>query len=179
MAQLISTALLGAWFADKLPLAMMLQTMAFVVFNKVCSWPLSLSIGVVMKALHVAQATKKQCIHVLLMYLTQLDHSYLLVLMQVCTAQYFVWWFTLLPLVLPNLDLSWRTGVMQPFVIWVVSQLHWLAWAYMLEFQGRAFHLQVWLASLAMCAATVYLMKALIHCSNPRTFARQAQLKQH
>ena len=97
--------------------------------------------------------------------------------MQVCTAQYFVWWFTLLPLVLPKLDLSWRTGILQAIGVWVTAQAHWLAWAYMLEFEGMAVHLQVWLASIAMCAATVYLMKELIRCSSPQVFAVPSHCK--
>lgn len=35
MTQITSTAAIGVRFADELPLCMMLQTMAFVVFNKV------------------------------------------------------------------------------------------------------------------------------------------------
>lgn len=92
------------------------------------------------------------------------------VCMQVCTAQYFVWWFTLLPLVMPTLDMSWSTGITSAAVAWVLTQAHWLGWAYMLEFQGRAVHLAVWVSSVMMCAATIYLMKELIRCSRTQLF---------
>lgn len=99
--------------------------------------------------------------------------------MQVCTAQYFVWWFTLLPLVLPTLDISWETGISRAAGAWMMAQAHWLSWAYMLEFEGMAVHLPLWLASIVMCVGTVYLMKELIRCSKPQLFATYVQQKQN
>ena len=91
--------------------------------------------------------------------------------MQVCTAQYFVWWFTLLPLVLPSLDLSWEPGALRAIILWAMAQVHWLAWAYLLEFQGKAVYLQVWIASIIMCVATVSLMAELMRCCSWHRFA--------
>lgn len=94
--------------------------------------------------------------------------------MQVCTAQYYVWWLTLLPLVLPDVDLT-RTGIVWPSLLWVVSQLHWLSWAYLLEFQGKAVHLQVWCASIAMLASNIHLMSHFIKCTRPVQFCCAAE----
>jgi phosphatidylinositol glycan class M len=54
----------------------------------------------------------------------------------VSTAQYFVWYFCLLPLVLPRL--RWSAGLGWALGCWVAAQLHWLLWGYLLEFQVRA-----------------------------------------
>ena len=90
---------------------------------------------------------------------------------QVCTAQYFVWWFGILPLVSPQLNITWSNGVVVPVLLWVLAQIHWLAWAYLLEFTGRSVHLQVWVASVAMLVATVHLMCCFIARSKSAPFA--------
>jgi len=97
--------------------------------------------------------------------------------LQVCTAQYFVWWFGILPLVLPQLDITWCSGVMLPALLWVLAQVHWLAWAYLLEFQGRSVHLEVWCASIVMFAANIYLMCQMIKHSKPVTFIDRQHLE--
>jgi hypothetical protein len=56
--------------------------------------------------------------------------------LQVSTAQYFVWYFCLIPLVLPRLRLT--RGLCWALGCWVAAQLHWLLWGYLLEFQVRA-----------------------------------------
>lgn len=53
--------------------------------------------------------------------------------LQVSTAQYFVWYFCLIPLVLPHLRLT--SGLCWALGCWVAAQLHWLLWGYLLEFQ--------------------------------------------
>ena len=51
------------------------------------------------------------------------------------TAQYFVWYFCLLPLVLPHIAWPPPSGLVWAAAAWLAVQLHWLAWAYSLEFQ--------------------------------------------
>lgn len=58
--------------------------------------------------------------------------------LQVCTAQYFVWFFSLLPLILPRLSWPPPRGLVLAMAFWVVLQLHWLLWGYLLEFQVRS-----------------------------------------
>ncbi len=82
-----------------------------------------------------------------------------------------------MPLVLPQLDITWCTGVMLPALLWVLAQLHWLAWAYLLEFQGKSVHLEVWCASMVMFAANIYLMCQTIVHSKPVTFIDRRHLK--
>ena len=80
---------------------------------------------------------------------------------KVCTAQYFVWYFCLLPLLAPYTALS-PLGAAAVFGVWAGAQLHWLAWAYTLEFLGWNTYLGVWAASLAFFAAHLFAIVALL-----------------
>ena len=74
--------------------------------------------------------------------------------LQVCTAQYFVWYFSLLPLVLPLMRWPPSRGLMLAAGWWVLAQLHWLAWGYLLEFQVRYWY-----------GPTVSCPRAVLACS--------------
>ncbi|KAK8969677.1 GPI mannosyltransferase 1 [Platanthera guangdongensis] len=82
---------------------------------------------------------------------------------KVITAQYFVWFFCLLPLILPwsRMKLKWK-GLMC-ISIWMGSQLHWLMWAYLLEFKGRNVFLPLWMASILFLVASTCVWLMLIH----------------
>ncbi|KAH6820445.1 mannosyltransferase family protein [Perilla frutescens var. hirtella] len=97
-------------FALDLPFCLLLQTVAFVAFNKVI------------------------------------------------TAQYFVWFFCLLPLILPwsNMKIKWRG--LACISVWIGAQTHWLMWGYLLEFRGKNIFLQLWMASLVFLAANTFVM---------------------
>mmetsp|Transcript_33643 Transcript_33643/g.95145 ORF Transcript_33643/g.95145 Transcript_33643/m.95145 type:complete len:399 (+) Transcript_33643:111-1307(+) len=113
--QAVCNVALAVAFHKDLPFCWMLQTIAFVAFNKVC------------------------------------------------TAQYFVWYFGLLPFCLPSLwpkENRLRLGLSVAF--WLFSQIHWLAWAYQLEFQGRPFFLPLWAASCVFLCANTLLMLELM-----------------
>ncbi|XP_074274561.1 GPI mannosyltransferase 1 [Silene latifolia] len=81
---------------------------------------------------------------------------------KVITAQYFVWFFCLLPLVLPwsKMKLKWEGF----FCIlgWMGTQLHWLMWGYLLEFKGRNVFLQLWIASLLFLFANSIVLIAIV-----------------
>ncbi|GAB2282487.1 hypothetical protein Dimus_017030 [Dionaea muscipula] len=81
---------------------------------------------------------------------------------KVITAQYFVWFFCLLPVILPwsGMKLKWE-GV-SCILCWMVAQTHWLMWAYLLEFRGYPVFLQLWLASLLFLAANVSVLIMII-----------------
>ena len=56
--------------------------------------------------------------------------------------------------------------------LWVVAQLHWLSWAYLLEFQGLSVFLGVWLAGLLFLAANTALICQLMLVFKPASSFR-------
>ncbi|KAG6589029.1 GPI mannosyltransferase 1, partial [Cucurbita argyrosperma subsp. sororia] len=82
---------------------------------------------------------------------------------KVITAQYFVWFFCLLPLILPwsKMKLKWK-GVFA-VSIWTGAQLHWLMWGYLLEFKGKNVLIQLWMASIMFLAANTTVLTLIIH----------------
>eukprot|EP00439_Symbiodinium_sp_Y106_P023391 s448_g2.t2 len=109
----ISLILLCAWLGfaarDELPVAMLLQTLAFVATNKVL------------------------------------------------TAQYFVWWLCLVPFVLPKLES--RSGLMRSMLVWMAAEVHWLLWAYLLEFRQLPVRPAVWVASCLFLVAHINVLR--------------------
>lgn len=82
---------------------------------------------------------------------------------KVCTAQYFVWWFMLLPLLIPALKRSeHRFKLCAAACFWIITQLHWLAWAYQLEFKAAEVYFQLWCASLVFFIANIVLLLSFI-----------------
>ncbi|KAK4796644.1 hypothetical protein SAY86_028970 [Trapa natans] len=83
---------------------------------------------------------------------------------KVITAQYFVWFFCLLPLILPwsKMQLKWEG--LGCIVLWMGAQTHWLIWAYLLEFKGKNVFLQLWFASLVFLAANTFVLVVIIRC---------------
>ena len=84
---------------------------------------------------------------------------------KVCTAQYFVWYTSLLPLVLPQSRLllgrnRWRGVAM--VAVWFVTELHWLLQAYRLEILGENTFFAVWLASCTFFAANVWILVEIV-----------------
>ncbi|KAK4562098.1 hypothetical protein RGQ29_004817 [Quercus rubra] len=81
---------------------------------------------------------------------------------KVITAQYFVWFFCILPLVLPWSQMKLRWKGLSCILVWMGAQLHWLMWGYMLEFRGKNVFLQLWMASIFFLAANTYVLTAVI-----------------
>ncbi|KAI3922574.1 hypothetical protein MKX01_006263 [Papaver californicum] len=96
---------------------------------------------------------------------------------KVITAQYFVWFFCLLPLILPwsNMKLKWE-GLSCIFV-WMCAQIHWLMWGYLLEFEGKNVFIQLWLASILFLAANTWLLVMVIrrHIYSPVFLLQERQ----
>lgn len=79
----------------------------------------------------------------------------------VITAQYFVWFLSLLPPVLPFLVISWGE-VVRVIVVWVGAQVTWLIPAYMLEFRGINSFLHIWFHGLVFFCASIFALGRLI-----------------
>ncbi|CAA7405437.1 unnamed protein product [Spirodela intermedia] len=81
---------------------------------------------------------------------------------KVITAQYFVWFFCLLPLILPWSKMKLRSEGLICISVWMGSQLHWLMWAYLLEFKGKNVFIQLWAASIIFLLANAYVLVMVI-----------------
>lgn len=150
LPQILVQLVLVFRFSRDLPFCFFTQTLAFVAFNKVCN-PIILSS---LWMLHIVLVT-------LISYhadsLTLDD-----VTVQVMTAQYFVWFFCLLPLILPwsKIKLKWQG--LASTLLWIGAQTHWLMWGYLLEFKGKNVFIQLWVASIVFLAANTYILISII-----------------
>ena len=80
---------------------------------------------------------------------------------KVITAQYFLWYFALLPLCADRIE--WRSKEMFAAIrLLVTSILTWLGSAFLLEMKGMSVHFQVWLASILYFAANVNFLKDIM-----------------
>ncbi|KAK4026235.1 hypothetical protein OUZ56_015249 [Daphnia magna] len=80
---------------------------------------------------------------------------------KVVTSQYFLWYLSLLPLCLPELNFS-NTKRIAMASAWLLSQGLWLLSAYRLEFLGHNVMLHVWMASLLFFAVNIYIMTQVL-----------------
>ncbi|KAI3973677.1 hypothetical protein MKW92_039224 [Papaver armeniacum] len=81
---------------------------------------------------------------------------------KVITAQYFVWFFCLLPLILPWSTMKLKWEGLSCIFIWMCAQIHWLMWGYLLEFKGKNVFIQLWLASILFLAANTWVLVMVI-----------------
>ncbi|KAG2490535.1 hypothetical protein HYH03_010929 [Edaphochlamys debaryana] len=96
---------------------------------------------------------------------------------KVVTAQYFVWYLSLLPLALPALAAQRAVPARALAAAgggWVAAQLHWLAWAYQLEMRGRSVHVALWAAGLAFLGANAAALALLCRALRPALRRRGA-----
>ena len=73
------------------------------------------------------------------------------------------------------LRLRWRGATM--LAAWLVCELHWLYWAYCLEFLGRNTFLQVWGASLAFFGVNVGVVATLVSAHRVAPLFRAGELQ--
>lgn len=86
---------------------------------------------------------------------------------KVCTAQYFIWYMTLLPICLPQVKMSlFKAATL--VLPWVLTEVHWLYWGYRLEFLGENVFLQLWMASIMFFIANINVLTQLIKSSSQK-----------
>lgn len=72
-----------------------------------------------------------------------------------------------------EVEVAVQRGMLVALGGWAVAQLHWLGWAYLLEFEGRAVYLGVWSAGIVFLAANVALIVQLL-----RSFAAHRSFRE-
>lgn len=80
----------------------------------------------------------------------------------VITSQYFFWFLSLLPLCLPNIEMSLRRSVWL-VCSWLLSQAIWLLTAYTLEFQSFNSFVFIWISGLLFFAVNVKVLVDIIY----------------
>ena len=82
---------------------------------------------------------------------------------KVCTAQYFLWYLSLLPCAATSTTIS-SWGGTGAAAAWFAAEIHWLLWAYYLEFEGKNVFFNLWIAGLIFFAANlsciIYLVRS-------------------
>ena len=81
---------------------------------------------------------------------------------KVCTAQYFLWYLSLLPSALPSLQPSWLWKGLAAAGFWFAAELHWLWFAYRLEFRAEQVFKGLWAASIVFFLANIVAMRLLM-----------------
>ena len=78
---------------------------------------------------------------------------------KVCTSQYFIWYLSLLALLVPGFANLGKKEIFFPICAWFLGQGFWLHFAYMLEFQGKNSFLMLWVASAVFFFINVSITK--------------------
>ncbi|CAH1229759.1 PIGM [Branchiostoma lanceolatum] len=81
---------------------------------------------------------------------------------KVCTSQYFLWYLSLLPVILPTLKMKIQDAVTMA-TLWFLGQALWLLPAYYLEFQGQNTFLYIWAAGILFFAINVWILIKLLN----------------
>lgn len=80
---------------------------------------------------------------------------------KVITAQYFLWYMCLLPLVAVDMRITLKEAVLMVGV-WLGTEVHWLYWGYRLEFLGENVFLQLWLAGCLFFLGNCWIIRKLL-----------------
>jgi GPI mannosyltransferase 1 subunit M len=91
---------------------------------------------------------------------------------KVCTVQYFVWYFALLPLALPTCGHISARRALLLLAAWFGSQLLWLYFGYGLEFKGDNTFLSLWVAGLLFFVANIAIVIQLVVVADRQTAAQ-------
>lgn len=81
---------------------------------------------------------------------------------KVCTVQYFSWYFSLIALSLPWIDMP-KTIILILILSWVSGQAIWLGFAYKLEFLGQNTFYEIWVSGIVYFLINVLIIVSLIH----------------
>ncbi|KAI0062301.1 glycosyltransferase family 50 protein [Artomyces pyxidatus] len=80
---------------------------------------------------------------------------------KVCTSQYFLWYLLFMPLLIPQLAISWRRALVY-VGCWMGTQALWLSQAYRLEFLGEAVFYRLWICGLVYVAGHSWVLGGIM-----------------
>lgn len=96
----------------------------------------------------------------------------------VMTSQYFIWFLSLLPLVVHNLKIKATTAFLLT-LLWFGSQGLWLFFAFLLEFKSQEVFLEIWLSGVVFFCSNIFVLGRLIKCyTNDYGFGINERLRQ-
>lgn len=84
----------------------------------------------------------------------------------VMTSQYFIWFLSLLPLVVHSFKMK-ATKALHLFTLWLSAQGGWLFFAYLLEFKSKEVFFLIWLNSVLFFCTNIYVLVQLIKAYRP------------
>jgi phosphatidylinositol glycan class M len=84
---------------------------------------------------------------------------------KVVTAQYFLWYISIIPLIVPRNDLFGNKKVkgLLLFIIWLFFELIWNYYSHKLEYKGENRFLEMWGIDVAFFLVNCYLIKSFIN----------------
>ncbi|KAJ1973249.1 GPI mannosyltransferase 1 [Dimargaris xerosporica] len=88
---------------------------------------------------------------------------------KVVTSQYFMWYLSLLPIVLPCTSLRMRWRGLAMLGAWVGAQALWLRNAYLLEFEGQNTFVMLWVAGALFFLVNNWILLEFIRHHTPVT----------
>ncbi|XP_046974252.1 GPI mannosyltransferase 1 [Vanessa cardui] len=84
----------------------------------------------------------------------------------VMTSQYFIWFLSLLPLVVHSFKMKPAKALLL-FILWLSAQGAWLFYAYLLEFKSREVFIFIWLKSVVFFCSNIFILAQLIKSYTP------------
>eukprot|EP00940_MAST-03C_sp_MAST-3C-sp2_P002814 g2814.t1 len=96
---------------------------------------------------------------------------------KVCTAQYFVWYVVLLPLILPFSRLTLRYRGLAMLLAWFLSESHWLYWGYRLEFEGESVFFEMWIAGMIFFSVNIMILAEFIRHADGARQVEKTKMK--
>ena len=98
---------------------------------------------------------------------------------KVMTAQYFVWYTGLLPLLTPQLTRTLRLRhVCALCAVWLITEAHWLVWAAQIELSNVNAFSPMWVAAQLFYAANVMIAASIVKATMIAIQHQQQQSKQ-
>lgn len=96
---------------------------------------------------------------------------------KVVTAQYFLWYISLLPIAVFSVKLSIEKLLLKILLPWMVTEIHWLIWGFQVEFLGNSAFLGIFFASVLFFIVNIYVITQLIAAHSPAVAEKKQKKK--